>query len=103
VYWSLLIQHAPRFSRSEEEEAGPVPSQDDRVTADVMRALARVARLPEVERAADDYVEGYAGLLGFTDAWEGLGLAFSFEDGTFSYAQSVAQYHPLPAATASRP
>jgi hypothetical protein len=64
-----------------------------------MRSLARVARLPEVERAPSGYVDGYGGLLSFTDAWEGLGLEFSFRDGTFSYAQSVAQYHPLPPTT----
>ena len=35
-----------------------------------------------------------AGFLAFADGWKGLGLEFSFADGTFSYAQSVAQFRP---------
>lgn len=33
--------------------------------------------------------------LDFADGWAELGLAFSFEDGTFDYAPSIAQFNPV--------
>ena len=59
-----------------------------------MARLARVADLPLSAERRDLQVELLGGFLAFSDAWADLGLAFSFADGTFDYAQSVAQFRP---------
>jgi len=65
-----------------------------RIDANGVRTLARMAKLPMRSERAAEQVERLESFLAFADQWEGLGLAFSFEDGEFGYAQSVAQFQP---------
>jgi len=53
-----------------------------------------MAKLPLSPERAAAHVEQLEGFLAFADEWEGLGLAFSFEDGRFSYAPSISQFRP---------
>lgn len=64
-----------------------------RVDQDAVEALARIAKLPLTSAAAAN-VDRLNSFLEFSDGWEGLGLEFSFEDGEFGYAQSIAQFRP---------
>jgi hypothetical protein len=50
--------------------------------------------LPLTPEAAAANVDRLNSFLEFVDGWEGLGLAFSFEDGEFGYAPSIAQFRP---------
>lgn len=65
-----------------------------RVDQGAVEALARIAKLPLTPEAAAANVDRLNSFLEFSDGWEGLGLAFSFEDGKFGYAQSIAQFRP---------
>lgn len=65
-----------------------------RVDQDAVEALARTAKLPLTSEAAAANVDRLNSFLEFADGWEGLGLAFSFEDGKFDYAPSIAQFRP---------
>jgi hypothetical protein len=76
-----------------------LPGQSDgadaaRVDAEAVAQLARIARLPLTPERSAEQVERLEGFLAFADEWEDLGLAFSFEDGRFSYAPSIAQFRP---------
>jgi hypothetical protein len=64
------------------------------VDVEAVEALARVAKLPQTPAQAAANVERLNSFLEFVDGWEGLGLAFSFEDGEFGYAPSIAQFRP---------
>jgi hypothetical protein len=57
-------------------------------------ALARTARLPMSAERAAELKEGLAFFLAFAEEWDSLGLAFSFEDGSFGYAPYLAQFRP---------
>lgn len=65
-----------------------------RVDTDSVRTLARVSNLPLNPSQAAANVDRLNSFLEFADGWEGLGLAFSFEDGHFGYAPSIAQFRP---------
>lgn len=65
-----------------------------RLDSDAVRALGRIAKLPMTPSRAATNVERLGSFLDLSDGWEGFGLAFSFEDGEFGYAQSIAQFRP---------
>jgi hypothetical protein len=65
-----------------------------RVDEEAVEALARIAKLPLSSEAVAANVERLNAFLEFSDGWEGLGLGFSFEDGEFGYAPSIAQFRP---------
>jgi len=76
------------------EPSGAGNAGRSRLDADGVGQLARMARLPLSPERAAAHVERLEGFLAFADEWEDLGLAFSFEDGRFDYAPSIAQFRP---------
>jgi hypothetical protein len=73
--------------------ASPDPARD-RVDAETILALSRVGKLPMTPERAAFLCGRLEGFLAFAEGWEDLGLAFSFEDGRFEYAPSLAQFRP---------
>lgn len=65
-----------------------------RVDAGGVLALSRMARLSLSPEHAAAQAERLESFLAFAGEWDDLGLAFTFEDGTFDYAPSLAQFRP---------
>jgi hypothetical protein len=75
-------------------ESSAAQEDSPRIDAEGILAVARMSKLPLAPEVAAARAEQLESFLAFADGWEDLGLAFSFNDGAFDYAPSLAQFRP---------